>query len=130
MGPPNLVTHTDLSTGKTSTIDLCLSSSNLTSSITIQPQQCLGSDHYPILIKLAVGPERLSRGKRSKWIFDNTKWTVWQNELMKQEVKAATQVEVEVKDFTKDITESGKEVFKKSSNKLVEKFSKPWWNEE
>ena len=128
--PPNLVTHTDLSTGKTSTIDLCLCSSNLTSSIKIQSQQCLGSDHYPTLIKLAVGPERISRGKRRKWIFDNTKWTVWQNELMKQEPKAATEVEEEVKDFTKDITESGKEVFKKSSNKLAEKFSKPWWNEE
>ena len=44
---------------------------------------------------------------------------------MKQEIKAATPVEEEVKDFTKDITESGKDVFKKSCNKLIEKFSKP-----
>ena len=128
--PPNLITHTDLSSGKTSTIDLCLCSSNLTSSTTIQAQQCLGSDHYPILIKLAVGPERISRGKRSKWIFDKSKWTVWQSELLKQEIKAATPIEKEVKDFTKDIIESGKEIFKKSSSKLTEKFSKPWWNEE
>ena len=62
--PPNLKTFTDTKSGKTSTIDLCLCSSNLLPDIEVRDIPCTGSDQYPIRVTLATEPERITRGKK------------------------------------------------------------------
>ena len=94
--PPNMITYTNPGNGKTSTIDLCLTSTHLIPSINIRSMPDLASDHYPILVKLAIGPNRLSRGKRSKWIQEIEKWTTWQSDVMSHTPKEARNQEVEI----------------------------------
>ena len=134
--PPNLPTHTDITTGKTSTIDLCLTSANLYPSTTVSVQTDIASDHYPVLVKVAVGPEKITRGKRRKWIYDETKWTAWKTEVMNtttpptQTLDNKLNINSEAENFITDITTPSNEIFKKSSDKLKERFCKPWFNEE
>ena len=64
--PPNLKTYTNSGTAKMSTIDLCINATHLNTDIQIKKLPDMGSDHYPIQIKLAIGPDKMSRGKRSK----------------------------------------------------------------
>ena len=82
--PQNLRTHTDLNTGKTSTIDLCLCSANIAADIVIKEKGCLGSDHYPIQVKIAIEPERITRGKRRKWIIEENNWNAWRKNLLRR----------------------------------------------
>ena len=128
--PPNLITYTHTANGKTSTIDLCLCPTHLIPSINIKSMTDIASDHYPILIKLAIGPDRMVRGKRRKWIYEEHKWTNWQTEVMSQAPKIADNQEEEITNFMESITVPSQNNFKKSSDKLKERFNKPWWSQE
>ena len=129
--PPNLKTHTDTSNAKTSTIDLCLNAPHLLPKIKIKKLPDLGSDHYPILIRLAIGPDKMSRGKRSKWIQHENNWTDWKVEVIKNTTAINTEnINEDVLNYNSSIIKASEKTFKKTSNRFKEKYNKPWWNAE
>ena len=97
--------------------------------ITIKTKADMGSDHLPIEYTLALKTDKTVRGKRRKWIFDDTKWMNFKTKMSETILMPGTLIE-EANQFSQDIRNIGKEEFKQSSNKVTLKFNKPWWNQE
>ena len=72
-------------------------------SISIRSLPDLGSDHYPILVKIAIGPDRMIRKKRSKWIIEEEKWKKWGKKVWKHDPKVARNQEEELENFMESI---------------------------
>ena len=127
--PPNLHTYTNSRTGEKSTIDHVLCNNILLPLLSIRSLAGIGSDHIPIQSDFIVGIDKTARGKKRKWIFDDNRWNDWQRDIGRTEMTPGT-VREEVKQFTDNIITVSKDIFKMSSNKVKNKFNKPWWTQE
>ena len=127
--PPDLHTYTDTRTGEQSTIDLCFCNPQLFPLISMRTMADLGSDHMPILTKIAIKAEESVRGKRKQWIFEEGNWKNWENKMKVTTVTPGSPNE-ESGEFINSMIDISKEVFKQTSNKVKQKYNKPWWSEE
>ena len=76
--PQNMPTYLDNRTGRPSTLDLVMLSSNLYPGATIQLAADLGSDHGPVLASMQVAPSVQPVKIRNKWSIDKNKWEIFQ----------------------------------------------------
>ena len=127
--PPDLHTYTNKITAEKSTIDLIMCDIALLPFITSNTKGCMGSDHMPISHTIAINADKSVRGKIRKWIFDEKKWDNWEGKLSDNLLLPGS-IDQETKQFTSDIIKVSKEEFKQTSNKVVQKYNKPWWNME
>ena len=85
--PKDAKTRIDPCTGRPSTIDLSFASTSLASNFNYTIGPYLGSDHLPVIIQLNVAPNR-TQSRAPKWVFDDSKWTSWNNDLSSHLKKA------------------------------------------
>jgi len=127
--PFSLPTYVSPITGRSSTLDLCFLSSNLMIGATAELGPCLGSDHYPVKIKLQESVQSRELGKRPKWKLDGIDWSLWKVRLPEIQTEGTESIE-EINDRLEDgLKNSGYKV-EQSSNKYNPKFNSPWWNSE
>ena len=126
--PPDLPTHTHAYNGRTSTIDLTFCPPVFLPIINTLTLGDIGSDHTPILTILQFKPDLMERNKRPKWLIDEIRWEKWYEEVISINILPSESIEEEIIGFTDSIVKPASNVFKKSSNKIKEKFNKYWWN--
>ena len=124
--PKNLPTHYHLQTNSFSTLDLVFLSTNLFNISEISLEDDLDSDHYPVLIIIAIKPQLSGQKRRPKWIFEQSLWSIWQNGL--PSLETTNNVELDAEKFTCALLETGKKIFKVTKGSVNIKYSKPWWN--
>jgi len=127
--PFSLPTYVSPVSGRTSTLDLCFLSSNLMTGATAELGPCLGSDHYPVIIKLQQNVQSRVLGKRPKWILDKVDWGLWKNGLPEIELNGNESIE-EINNSLGQYLKQSEYNIKQSSNKYNPKFNSPWWNAE
>ena len=111
---PGLATHTN-NRGITSTLDLTLCSSNLIHITSTKALADHGSDHFPVLTKLYLAPEKVTKEKRPKWIITEDKWNIFQ-ENIEEQTEVYEHSEDLNKAFTKSIKKAASKTFKKNSS--------------
>ena len=125
--PPGLPTHTKRN-GATSTIDLTLCSPDFLSMINIVTLADAGSDHTPLLCIVQFKPDTIPRGKKPKWKIDEDNWEKWHQELRKYVLYPEEDTDKEVEQLTESIIKAADATFKKTSNRVKDKYNKYWWN--
>jgi ribonuclease HI/exonuclease III len=133
--PTDLGTRIDPASGKISTIDLTMTSSELASSATISIGPSLGSDHLPIILTLNTTPARISR-QPPKWIINENKWGDWNHlidtALIELKFSEIQNPEAATTAFMTGLNGANEKCFKKSNPSRARNSepSRPWWNAE
>ena len=127
--PPDLGTHMNEYSGNTSTIDLCLVSAPLLTHISVNTLADMRSDHLPVLVTVRTKPDRIARGKRSKWSIKEKMWPTWQENVSNLPPTAPGTLEEEYNTLMAGIHRVSTEVFRKTSNSVKQKLTNPAWNE-
>ncbi|KZS06599.1 Uncharacterized protein APZ42_029899, partial [Daphnia magna] len=133
--PPNLNTRIDPASGKSTTIDLTLTSSPLSTSATINTGPYMGSDHLPVLITLNATLYR-QIGRPASWILDENKWLLWnqqiENQFCNRDFYSINVPQVVTATFIEAI-DSGNILCFKKTNPSRQPYkgqdpARPWWN--
>jgi len=127
--PFSLPTYVSPVTGRSSTLDLCFLSTNLIIGATAEIGPCLGSDHYPVAIKLQQNVQSRESGKRPKWKLDKVDWSLWRIKLPEVEMHDNDSIE-EMNSKLEYSLKNSRYDIERSSNKYNPKFHSPWWNSE
>ena len=128
--PKNFPTHYNIPTKKFSTLDLCLISTNLYLSSTIELQRDLGSDHTPSLITVTFGLPVVQLATRRRWLFDKGgEWDEWRKKLPIVQVNNNT-LQTNYKNFEQSLISTSNEEFSLSQKNTNTKISTPWWNQD
>jgi hypothetical protein len=133
--PKDLGTRIKPSSGKSSTIDLFISSSCLALNASTSLCPFSGSDHLPIITTLNADPIR-SASKSPSWILPRAKWPSWNADLTHH--LAATSFKDQTvpnqifDSFMYAITAANEKNFKKTTQSLhpPKEPRHPWWNQE
>lgn len=132
--PHSLETYVHPSTGRTSTIDLTISSPNIAcdASITVGPY--LGSDHLPIIINTSLSPKDPII-PAPKWILNDDHWHEW-NPAIASKLNNEKFIELETPQesydlFYNTILETSHKFFRrtKPTHQINPEKCKPWWTE-
>lgn len=126
--PLNFPTYYNVANKKHSTLDLCLLSSDLypSSTIDLVPDD-LGSDHSPILIAINFRASVVKHEIRGRWIYDSeAKWREWAAKLPVKQGENDDDYD----QFALNIIDTSKQIFKMSKTTVNPKYSKPWWSKE
>ena len=126
--PKNFPTHYYVQNNTYSTLDLILCSPNFLHISDISIGEDLDSDHYPVLLEIAIELQVYSGKRRVKWLFEEDQWCSFRSNLPK--IENYISLEEKYNFMINSIVETGKKVFKLSKEKYNVKFSKPWWNSE
>ena len=76
--PEHLQTYYDVRNNTFSTLDLTLISSRLASLSTVFTAPDIGSDHYPVVIRVGVAPCTVRHAVRPRWKFESDDWHIFQ----------------------------------------------------
>ena len=112
--PPDLPTHTNITNGKTSTIDLIFCPPRYLPHINSLTLGDIGSDHTPIMSVLQFKPDLLDRNKRPKWILGEEQWIKWYEEVSMRTILFSDIIEDEIKNFTDTLITAATVAFKKN----------------
>ena len=122
----NLPTYFHRQTNAFSTLDLAFAPSHIFSISETSLEDEIYSDHYPVIIDVALQPALSKIKKRQKWIFSNN-WEAWQNQL--PNLNSTNDPVLDNSLFTEAIVNTAKNNFKLTRDTVVIKYSKPWWND-
>ena len=124
--PKNFPTYYNMQNNSYSTLDLTFVSANLFNISDISIGEDLGSDHYPVILVIAVNLQIYTGKRRAKWIFDSDLWSSFTSLL--PEVESRTTLQEKYDFIVHAIVTTGKKVFKMTKETYNTKYSKPWWN--
>ena len=127
INPLNFYTYLDPRTGNTSCLDVCLCSPSLLESTNITRLEDIGSDHYPLLLKIEKPPIRNIIMNAPKWNLKGVNWNQWAKDIPSITInRNTTNVEALHNDIEERINHSNKINIKKSKTKetsYMEKYS-------
>ena len=130
LNPVDLPTRTDPSSGKTSNIDLLITTSDY-NNLNISIGKDLGSDHQPVILS--------PQGKavpllyfRSRWTIKEGLWSDWRNSLKEVPTPSDTNdpLDSEYNLFKEAILGSSHEFFSISDSSKPRRPGQPWWNKD
>ena len=127
--PNGLPTYMHASTGATSTLDLHFTSANLISLQEIEKLDCIGSDHYPLMMTLKLKPKIQRIKFLPKWKINDFNWSKWAQGL--KDIKWNSELSIdESNEILIDCLTNSKFQPKSTTGEYNPKYNKPWWNEE
>ena len=127
--PSGLVTFIHSATGSPSVIDLCFSSSNIAADITVEREECLGSDHFPIKITLNKSPASQTITTRKRYKIKTVNWAQWRAGLPNLVWGEDESAESINRMLIESIKSSSVQI-EKTSGKYNPKYNTPWWDDE
>ena len=131
----NTPTYIDNRTGTSSTLDLCIVSSNLLNIGQMTRGRDLGSDHFPMESTLDIQLSKVSMRTVKKWNLKQVDWQKWTRDLGEcSSVSSPNFLPVDVDTLNDSIVETIKLVsnryIKKSSGNRQTKRATLWWDDE
>ena len=133
--PFNIGTRRCPQSGDLSTIDLILSSSDLTVNVTVRRGPHIGSDHLPVTSVFNATPQRAKR-RPPKWSFKEEKWGKWNSDftllLNEHNFADITDPIVAYSCFVNSLIQTSKKFFKLSSPDASKSKEpgRPWFGPE
>ena len=126
--PPGTPTYLNKKHKVQSTIDLVFGSGMFSHSDKVQPENMLGSDHYPIVYCFNYTPAKLDSSAPKTWNFGKLDWTEWRKKLVENfkvdnNDKDLLKVSQIIEDTTKECTSIGSKIIKPKQHK-------PFWTPE
>ena len=127
--PNKLATYINPVNGSQSNLDLCFSSSNISSDITVSSGPCLGSDHYPVIVTLSITPNTQHIQFRKRWKLKDVNWPLWRMGLANIEIDENTSIEEKYEKITNALKTSNYKI-EKTSGIYNPKYKVPGWDAE
>jgi len=129
--PQSMPTHIDSRTGRISTIDLCLVTSNLSTKCNVQLGEDCGSDHCPILVKVEIKPITVRMKSRPKWKFTDEGWGDFRQKLRDiYHTDPNWNTETLNQELTNSLYDAAETVFGQTSGDINLKYNNSWWTPE
>lgn len=131
VNPPDLYTYINPATGRGSCLDLCLTSPNLAALTQLEKGVDIGSDHITMVVNMSLTPIRMETAATPKFL-QKTQEEIDQfcNNIQNSTLVMPVDINTLVEDFNSRIIESAEENISKSSGKVRQHRSTPWWNPE
>ena len=123
----NLPTYFHAQTNAFSTLDLAFVPSHIYIIAQTFLEDDIYSDHYPVIIQIALSPDIAPLKRRQKWIF-NQNWDEWKAHL--PDLTHIGDPEADNQQLTETIIATGLDYFKLTKKEVTVKYSKPWWTDE
>lgn len=128
--PPALPTYFSVHHASFSTLDLAFISAQFSPVSQVFTGPDLGSDHYPVVVNIAVAPCLSTAKARRRWIFDDTRWDEFCRLLPEREEGVVSDVAASAGRFVAQVLAASSSVFTLTKGTVALKYSKPWWNED
>ena len=126
-----LPTYIDNTTGRTSCLDLCIASPEITNRAEFNRGQDMGSDHFPIEISIGIPLFKSDMKSISRWKLQKVEWTKWKENLCKESDYILPMDTVSHnKKLTDKILSASNAVIPKSKTDKSLKRCTPWWDQE
>ena len=123
---PGFITYSHPTTGLPSVLDLCFSTADLISDVSISRGPCLGSDHYPILVQLNRSVNTTPIKFRKRYKLGNVNWNLWQSGLTEISWNDKLSIDDANLHFIQQV-KSSEYLLSESSGIYKPKYHKPWW---
>ena len=127
--PPLLPTYVNPITGSTSTLDLCLVSTDLIAYSEVMTGGDLSSDHYPVIISLNKKVRITPMKYRPRWKLDGVDWQKFVGGQERMQIDEGMELSQQVVLFETKIVNSTYRV-EKTKGIYNPKYCRPWWNDE
>lgn len=128
--PIDFFTYLDSRTGKRSALDLCLTSSDLISSVNMALSSDVGSDHCAVSITCAVQPVVNESFGRPRWKDTPSSLRAFTADIPDCTLYQPLNLDVAVADITNRITLSATKHIKKTTGHFRPHKQTAWWNDE
>ena len=128
--PLDFYTHLDSSTGQQSCLDLCLTSSNIASGISLSQLREVGSDHLPILIKFDSTPASIVIQTRRKWKITRENLKAFSENIPPSSLIKPSDIDSIAEDFSRRLNDSASQNIERTSGKIKTTKSAHWWDSE
>ena len=126
--PPQFVTYVSPANGKESVLDLGFATANITSEVSVSLGPNLGSDHYPVVYDLNVGPFTQQVKFRKKYKTENVDWSLWKAQLPEVEYSETDSLN-RMNTYIINKMRSSKYCIPETTGVYTPYFSKPWWTD-
>ncbi len=129
LSTPFIATHIDVSTGHTTTLDICLGSPSFLNQINFSTGPDIGSDHLPVILCFKDNMSRIKCFFRCRWkIPKEANYTKYQQSLPPLSITG--NLEVDNHYMVQSISAAASKAFKFSNGGFYNKPTKPWWTKE
>ena len=126
--PASLPTHYNTGTGTFSTLDLTFVSAQFCPISQIAVGKDIGSDHYPVIISVAIKPTIAKFKCRPKWKFESGSWDHRSKQLppVDKHIVNNENINDSCLKFVTNITETSALRVKQTKEDVTPRYSKPW----
>ena len=127
----DLPTYIDNSTGRTSTLDLCIASSSIANRAEFGRGQDIGSDHFPVEISIGISVFKSEMKRATRWKLKKVEWAKWSENLCGvSEYILPTDTISHNQKLTDKILRASNSFIPKSKTEKSLKRCTPWWDQE
>ena len=126
--PTSLPTYYNINSGNFSTLDLTFVAAQIYPISQFVLGKDIGSDHYPVMITIAIKPSITKFKARKRWKFETGSWDHWSKQ---QPAVEKHDINLNFSDscnnFVKCLIETSAVCFKQTKEEVTPRYSKPWW---
>lgn len=131
INPVNMYTYLDRRNAKQSCLDLCLSSSELSTVLDITPFEDVGSDHLVLKVTANFEPDKYSWDSVPRYKLNEESIKQFNVHYIQSSCHQPNDIDSLVEDFMKRLTRSADDTFGiPTVPPAVKKKKTPWWNGE
>ena len=127
----DLPTYIDYTTGRTSNLDLCITSPCIANRAEFDRGQDIGSDHFPIEISIGITIFKSDMKGISRWKLKKVEWEKWSEDLCKErDYFLPADTVTHCRKLTEKILSTSNSFIAKSKTEKSLKRCTPWWDQD
>lgn len=131
INPTNMYTYTSPVTGRGSCLDVCLASPSLAAIVEIDRGIDVGSDHITMVVTMLTAPRKMKSVGIKKFIYTNDEdLSKFSQDVQPSCIIQPSSLDPLVEDFTKRLLDSAERNIFRTSGKIREFKSSPWWSKD
>lgn len=130
INPINMYTYIDKRTGKQSCLDICATSSNIASLVSLETFLDMGSDHMSLKATIQISPVRTIRPGVARWKLNKENVKKFCEHYIECKIHKPNDIETMVADFTNRLIDSAKSTISIAKENSDKRRRTPWWSSE